>query len=445
MRKLLICSPSHALRGGVETIVNDLCRELPQRGWDVTLALGKGARFNNVEAYRNAYPDLPIVAIDGTTGTRHGRLKSLTKLIKSTVPDVVLSARIIDAYEVAATLKNRRIGPRLAVAVRAYEPHYLYDARLYRDCIDLCVADGKLLTAALIEWSGFAPDRVANVPGGIQPPHLRIPPRQLKRQLRLGYVGRLEQSQKRILDLIPLVYLLNQGHIDYSLDIIGTGPEESNLKEGLREGINCNRVRFHGWQDHESLYQRFFPEMDCLIHLAHTEGVTIAPREAMVHGVVPVISQFTGLKSENLFVHGWNCLTFPAGEVTKAAANITRLIHDPELLHRLSINTKQSQTGPYSLIGSMDAWATALNRCLEQAPASGPAPKLNLPADGRLTRMGIPPKVAQYVRDLFGKKYEHSDPGSEWPTNTGLMTNVEADEIMQFALDYEARIDASRH
>jgi hypothetical protein len=186
MKKLLICSPSHALRGGVETIVNDLCRELPKRGWEAILALGKGSRFNDVRAYRNAYPDLPITEIDGTRGTRQGRLETLVELIESVRPDALLSARIFDAYEAATRLKGLRLWPRLVVAIRAFEPHYIYDARLYKDCIDLCAVDGNLLTAALVEWCGLAPSNVANIPGGVRPPSVQVEPRVPRATLRIG-------------------------------------------------------------------------------------------------------------------------------------------------------------------------------------------------------------------------------------------------------------------
>ena len=70
MNTVLICSPSSSLHGGVENIIKDLCNELPARGWKATLALGRGTHFNNVDAYRKEYPDLPIVEIDGTGGTQ---------------------------------------------------------------------------------------------------------------------------------------------------------------------------------------------------------------------------------------------------------------------------------------------------------------------------------------------------------------------------------------
>jgi hypothetical protein len=97
----------------------------------------------------------------------------------------------------------------------------------------------------------------------------------------------------------------------------------------------------------------------------------------------------------------------------------------------------RSHAGKYTFDGGMDAWAEALDRCMELPPMIGPVPKLNLPADGRLTRAGLSPRAAQRLRDLVGRRQIHNDPGSEWPTGSGLMTEDARAEIMRFAADCE--------
>jgi glycosyltransferase involved in cell wall biosynthesis len=436
-RRLLICSPSHALFGGVESIVSDLCHELPNRGWDAILALGKGSRFNDVSAYRKAYQDLPITEIDGTKGTRQARVEALIELVERTRPDALLSARIFDSYEAVGECKKRQPKLRLAVTIQAYEPQYLYDLRAYRDNVDLCVTSGKVIRMAAIHWCNLPENRVVSIPGGVSASTVPLEPRHPRVPIRIGYVGRLDQDQKRILDAEPLLRELDKRGIDYALDMVGTGPYETELSRRLANWVDQGRVRFHGWQSKDRLYLDFFPNMDCLVHFSHTEGVTIAPREAMIHGVVPVISQFTGLKAEQQFVHEFNSLTFPVGDMESAAASIGRLMSEPGLLLRLSKNALTSQNGNYTFAGSMDAWAEALDRCLEQPPALGHLLKLRPPADGRLARMGLSPRAAQRIRDLLRRRHSHTDPGSEWPTGSGLLTEEAAAEIMRFAADYE--------
>jgi hypothetical protein len=181
------------------------------------------------------------------------------------------------------------------------------------------------------------------------------------------------------------------------------------------------------------LYADVFLTLDILVHFAFTEGVTIAPREAMVHGVVPVVAEFIGLKRERHFVDGVNALTFPVGNVDAAARCIGRLAEEPGLLEKLSENAMRSQRGVYSFGGAIEAWAEALDRCLKIPAQTGPLPKLSSPLDGRLARWGVAPWLAQRVRDLLGRRHEHADPGSEWPTGSGLGTEQAFESIWRFA------------
>jgi glycosyltransferase involved in cell wall biosynthesis len=430
------------LRGGVETIVNDLTRVLPKHGWDTILGLAKGARFNDIQAYQSEYPELSVMEIVGTKGTRQARLQSLAGLIKQVQPDVVLAARIFDAYEVVSLLKQSG-GPRLAIIIRGYEPHYLFDAKVYKDNIDLCIVDGNLLTFACVDWCGLESDRVLSIPSGIEPAKSSCESRPSPSTIRIGYVGRLAQSDKRALDIVPLVRRLDERALEFHLKIVGEGPEEAVIRGQLHSFVSDGRVTFHGWQTHEQLYRDIYPNLDCIVNFSPAEGVTISGREAMVHGVVPVMSRFVGMTTEGLYIHDLNSLVFPVGDIAAAAEGILRLKNEAGLINRLSMHAVSSQTGKYSYEGAIAAWTEALDRCLEQPPAIGPVPKLSLPPDGRLTRFGLSPRIAQMIRNSLGMAHLHNDPGSEWPTGSGLIDPVTADEIIRFAVDYENGVDAA--
>jgi glycosyltransferase involved in cell wall biosynthesis len=433
----MICSGSRTTEGGVEQVIADLCANLPRYGIEPIVGLGKGARFNDPDRYRAAFPDVQTVDIDGSKGTRQARVEGLLRTFRSLKPDIVLIARVFDAYEALRKLKQREEGPRLAVTIQAYEPQYIYDARLYRDFVDLAVTSGEMIRNALIDYSGLPEDRAVSIPGGVRLPTVPVLPRPQNKRIRLGYVGRLDPGQKRILDIVPFIAGLEEKRIHYSLDIVGNGPADLELRKRLSSRESAGKVVFHGWQDHDSLYRRIFPQLDVLVHFAHTEGVTIAPREAMVHGVVPVISEFVGLKTEGHFQNQFNALTFPVGDVKAAVKNVERLVRENGLLTRLSKNAMQSQTAKYTHEGAIEAWAMAFYACLEKPVTTGDLPQLPFPPDGRLTRMGLPSWVAQRVRDVTGARYIHTDPGSEWPTGSGLCDKDTAESIMRFAWEYE--------
>lgn len=438
--RLLIISRSHNPLGGADRIIADLCRELPARGWNVTLGLTRGARFDDPDRYRKVHGELPIIEIDGRLGTRHARLGAIRSAIRRTRPGVVLAMRVFDACEAVATEKSARgrNAPRLALGIRSFEAPYISDVRRCAASLDLCVTSGNLIAEACRTMGQMEAERVVSIPGGVQPPGHRAQPRTPRFPIRLLYAGRLEQHQKRALDLVPLALRLARDGLDFRLDICGAGPDEQEIEQKLEPLVRARQVRLHGWVDRDRLYDEFYPAADCFLHFAAWEGVTIAPREAMVHGVVPIISEFTGLYTERQFLNGVNALTFPVGRSDLAADQVYRLLNTPGLMTRLSAAAVNSQTGVYSFSGAMDAWAETLERVVTLPAKRGPFPRIPDQLDGRLSRLGVPARVQSWARRLFKLPVRHPTPGSEWPTASGLMTAAEKEEIGAFGETLEA-------
>ncbi len=434
MPRLLIISRSHNPLGGADRIIADLCRGLPSRGWDTILGLTRGATFDDPDAYRRVHQDLHTVDIDGTQGTRAARLKSLNAVIEQTVPDIVLSMRVFDAWDSVARRKsaNPTTAPRLAVGVRAYEAAYISDVRRCQENIDLCATSGNLISQACRTIGGMEAERVESIGGGVNPPRTVPQRRNPTSPIRLLYAGRLEQHQKRALDLIALTRCLIAAEVPFRLDVCGAGPEESLIAAELKPQIDEGLVAMHGWVDQEALYDRFYPNADCFVHFAAWEGITISPREAMAHGVVPVISEFTGLHAEGQFREGINSLTFPVGRPDIAVKRIAQLLSTAGLMSRLSQAAMESQTGRYSFSGAIDAWRGAFEKCLSLPPKVGSFPQVPDCLDGRLSRWRVPNSLQLLGRRLLNKSVRHNSPGSEWPTASGLMTADERQKIEAF-------------
>jgi glycosyltransferase involved in cell wall biosynthesis len=408
----------------------------------VTLGLARGSRYNDPERYLEVLGrDLPAIAIDGRKGTRSARIRSLRRVIRQTRPDVVLSMRLFDAYEATVLEKTRGSGPRLAVGVRSFEAPYLEDLALYRDSVDLCVTSGELIAAAAVRQSGMDPKRVVSIGGGVHPPRRELRIRRAVRPMRLLYAGRLDGDQKRIFDLPRFLDALEARGVPFELHIAGVGPAEEDLRVALAKRIEAGSVLMHGWVSQAQLYERLYPDSDCFVHFAAWEGMTIAPREAMAHGVVPVISRFPGLRLEGQFVDCESALTFPVGDVAAAAACVERLASEPGLLPRLSARAAESQDGIRSFEGSMDAWAEALQDCLRLPLMRGRTPDVPYRATGRLSRLGLTGRIQDHMRDLLGRRVQHRSPGSEWPTSSGLTGQGTRDDLQRLALELDGVAD----
>lgn len=437
MPRLFIVSRSSHPRGGADRIIADLCRQLPAYGWDVTLGLTKGLRFNRPELYLSEYPGLPVIEIDGTAGSQSARVVAIESALAAKQPDIVLTMRVYDAYAAVDAICHRSPGytPRFVVGIRAFEAPYLADLRRNSKMVDGCITSGKLIATACHAFGQLSTDRVFSIGGGVKSPVSLRNRSGVQTPMRLLYAGRLEQSQKRVHDLIPFVQELSARTDAFVLTIVGDGPEESLLRDQLQPWTLTGQVRFCGWQDQQSLYDTYYPEADIFLHFAAWEGVTIAPREAMAHGVVPVISQFTGQVAEGQFVHERNSLVFPVADTGQAVQHVVRLQNDHKLYSELSQHATTSQTGEYSAEGAIEKWDRSLRAILALPKASGcfqPPPQQQ--KDRRLSMFA---KVKSSVRTILRKPLIHGDPGSEWPTSSGCVTAAELREIGSFSQHHD--------
>jgi glycosyltransferase involved in cell wall biosynthesis len=438
---LLICTPSHFLQGGMERIIESLAVRLPEHGFRVVVGVARGERFHLPERYRRAFPKLDCVEIDGRSGTRAGRVRGVCLALEKVRPDVVLIARMFDAYEAVAAQKARGKPVRLAVTVQGYEGDYLTDLELYADWIDLCVTSGNLISAAVQRFSRLPADCVIGIPGGVRPAAHPVA-HDDSRPLRLGYVGRLEEAQKRVFDLVEALAALVMAGIPFSCQVVGAGPAEEEVRRRLGQRGLERHVVFRGWLSTEQLYEEVYPNLDVLLHFAAWEGVPIAPREAMVHGAVPVVSRFVGCAAEGEFVHGENALVFEVGNVPQAVAAVRRLDEDRALLLRLSSAACLSQEGVRSERGAIAAWAHAFTRSLNEPARRGARPpRLPWPPNGRLERWGLPATWSEALRRWAGRKSLHTEPGNEWPHASGLADPARLRAIAEFAAAYEADLE----
>jgi glycosyltransferase involved in cell wall biosynthesis len=404
-RRLLICTPTYSLHGGVERILESLADGLPRRGFDVVFGLARGTRFHDPDRFRAEFPRIDSVEIDGTSGRPGDRIRAMRRVIERVDPDVALAARLFDVYPAAAALKLRGHRLRLAVTIQAYEAEYIADAVRYAPFLDLCVTSGRLIANAVVHFDALPAERIVSIPGGVAPP-LRRRETRPSQPLRLGYVGRIETLQKRALDLADLLAELRARGVAFTCDVVGTGSAEDELRRRLGSDATV-----HGWLSTRELYERIYPELDVLLHFAEFEGITIAPREAMAHGVVPVVSRFVGLKTEGEFVDGVNALTFPVGDIARAADAVERLDRDRALLERLSAAAAESQGGIRSEEGALDGWSEALQRTIELPQRSAKSAPAWPREHGRLDF--LPRPVADWIRRRW--PMIHADPGSEWP------------------------------
>jgi glycosyltransferase involved in cell wall biosynthesis len=434
VKKVLLLSPSASHQGGVERVLQDLCSGLPACGWQPVLGLAKGARFHSPENLAPLNLKAPVVELDGRAGTSASRLRAVTQAILLQNPDVVVGARLFDAYAGVHAAKERGWRGRFVQMVRAFEPDYLSDLRRWGGLVDAVAADGKLIAAACIEICRVEARRVASLPGGIVPSSGFLRP-EVDSTWHLIYAGRVDEGQKRCGDFVPFAHALIEAGVNATLHFAGGGPFLNSLAARLEQECPQLPVHNHGWLDSFKL-RDLLRQMHIFVHFAAWEGVTIAPREAMVEGVVPVVSEFLGLWSEGLFQPGSNSLAFPVGQPRVAAELVCGLVQNPQIWSELSTRASRSQGAEYLLPENIRLWADLLERTLS-LPELPPMEVPSFPSDsGRLDHWPLPDVCKNWIRRQ-GVRH-HRDAGSEWPHASPWLDPADAGSILQWAKNKEA-------
>ena len=415
MFKVLFIAPSAYPLGGVAIWLNYLVESLPAYGWEPTIGLVAG-KWHDVGRYVASYPDVPWTQIKNPTGSREGRLRALESVIRVRRPDVVVGVNIADVYQACERLRQTGIRSiRCVMTLHAIAEDLLGDLSREQHRIDAVICTNRLTCRLCCCMAGMSENLIYYAPYGVDVDSLsrieRAPPD--PDCLRIAYVGRFDQEQKRV-DLIPdILRQLEEKGVPFRMKIAGGGPMRQNLEAALGPWIADGRAIMLGELPADLLREEVYADADALLVTSSWETGPIVAWEAMAAGAVFVTSRYAGSGLEGALRHDDNCLMFPVGNAIEAARQLSRL-NDPGLVARLTERGKRLVKARYTIAQSVAAWDEALCAIRELSPrhltAARPKPR---PA-GRLDRLcGV--ELAERVRKRFGVGFQHRSAGGEWP------------------------------
>jgi hypothetical protein len=129
---------------------------------------------------------------------------------------------------------------------------------------------------------------------------------------------------------------------------------------------------------------------------------------------------------------------FPIGDAVAAADCLERL-RDSGLRSRLLRRGLALVAHRYSTMASIEQWSASLSEIAAKPPlpvACRLADATQIPA-GRLDRL-FGRRVSETIRELLRLKYDHSEPGGEWP-HASLYSEVDEDAFWQLAISLDRR------
>ncbi|AFY28381.1 glycosyltransferase family 4 protein [Cyanobium gracile] len=440
--RVLVLAPSAYLLGGVQDWLANLVPGLRDGGLEVTVAVPDGDHHRH-GPYARAYPALAVEAIANPSGSAEGRIRAIAALLERLDPDLVLGVNLVDLFPAARRARCReRFHGRVVMTLHALQAEYFDDLRLHGAGIDAVIATNRLACRLASGRGGMDPARVLYAPYGVPVPPWQLPGGDAAATLKLAWVGRLEQEQKRVHDLPPLLEALQARGIEVRLSIAGDGEERPALERSLTPWIERGSVRMLGHVDQGRLAAEVYGHHHALVITSSWETGPIVAWQAMASGMAVVSSRYVGAGLEGALEQDATALLFPCGDTDAAAGELARL-RDPALLERLSRAGHALVARRYSGAAALAAW----RRALDQVTALPPLPQVQeepAPAPaGRLDRW-LGRQRGEDLRRLLGLRFRHGSAGSEWPHSGGdgavdvAGTGAQAEDLLAAA----ARLDA---
>lgn len=198
-------------------------------------------------------------------------------------------------------------------------------------CWDAGVAVSDACAAWLVPMAGERP--VRTIVYGV--PHARAPRSAMAGPLRLAYVGRIVEKQKRVSDLLVLMAELDRLDVTYEFDIVGDGDALPAWQRRLGERHVRGVVRVHGPRELEWV-QRFWPRVDANVIVSEAEGTSIAMLESMAHGVIPCITAVDS-GATAIVRDGVNGIAVAVGDMKAMAERLAAVASDVRLRGSMAV------------------------------------------------------------------------------------------------------------
>lgn len=215
--------------------------------------------------------------------------------------------------------------------LHADEDHYYSLAEKYFRQVDIfaCVSR-RVSTIAGQRVPGFDRGRIYTIPCGIEFSTLHRE-KEEEEVLKLVYVGRISDYQKRTGDLLKIVSLLVNDNKRFHLDIIGDGvAARALLEQQFNDAHLSEYVTFRGWLSKQEV-ARYLATSDILLLTSDFEGTPIAMMEALAAGCGVVGTRVSGIEDYEHHQLAPDCYgVFAVGDIADAVQKINIIASIPK-------------------------------------------------------------------------------------------------------------------
>ena len=332
--------------GGVMTWSLRMSREFAPRAGELGYEFRTLVVAMQLEGWRSdefdptTGPGVDLCVID-PMADHHERVETIRKALAALAPDIVLPNYNDACFMAAALIKPK--GVRTVAIAHADDDYYKRLSATY-DTWSAAVG----VSAECVQWlvplaDGRAVEQIVyGVPVAAQLTRSQDETATMERAaMKLAYIGRMVEEQKRISDLLTLIDELEARSVPCELHMVGDGPDLAAWRSrAAHRQLTHVRVVIHGRRS-PSWVEEFLPMMDACVLVSAYEGTSVVMLEAMGQGVVPVVTDVRSGVGEWVR-DGQNGLVVPVGDMAGMAAKIAELHTDRVKLSKAKLNAWQS-------------------------------------------------------------------------------------------------------
>lgn len=154
--------------------------------------------------------------------------------------------------------------------------------------------------------------------------------------IRIGFAARISKAQKRVDLLVKLINRLNEKKVNFEIEIAGDGSYFEKMKEGIIK--DKNNVKILGKIPREKM-QEFWNDKDIFLSTSDFEGASVSMLEAMALGVVPVVTNVSGV--DEFVTDGTNGYISEVQNIEKLIGGIKLLEDDRDKLEKFGNKSMQ--------------------------------------------------------------------------------------------------------
>jgi glycosyltransferase involved in cell wall biosynthesis len=299
--------------------------------------------------------NVPVLCLNQRGLIFEDRLKTILENLSRFRPTAVVSTLGATSFEVL------RYVPRgiLRVAMGQSHDPLVYDGlRHYAPWTDLLAMVSKTMKQTAVNMPEFARLPVAHLPYGVPiGQDAQSTGKDFTQPLRILYLGRLEQEQKRVRLFPEILRRLCESRLPFHWTIAGAGSERDFLEANMKTALPNQTISFAGplrYADVPSVLKQH----DIYLLASDYEGLPLSLLEAMGNGLVPVVSDLeSGIRE---VVDATVGVLVPIGDVSAYAQAVTHLHQHREELAAKSSAARARVQREFSVAAMTDRWLAVL-------------------------------------------------------------------------------------